>query len=140
MSLVRYFKSVDGQHPGAKLPDPRGALSFSGQMTDAFFELLEENHLRHVLVPANCTDRLQPLDVSVNKAAKEFLRRQFHDWYAKQICEHLKDGEPVVPVDLELSTVKPVGAKWMMRLHDYLKAKPEIIVSGFRSWNSGLPH
>ena len=47
------------------------------------------------MIPANGTDRLQPLDVSVNKATKEFLRRQFHDWYAKQICEHLKDDTPV---------------------------------------------
>lgn len=47
---------------------------FSGQMTDTIFELLEENHLRRVMIPANCTDQLQALDVSVNKAAKEFLR------------------------------------------------------------------
>ena len=80
------------------------------------------------MIPANCTDRLQPLDISVNKAAKEFLRRQFHDWYAKQICDHLEEETPVVPVDLKLSTVKPVGAKWMMNLYDYLQAKPEIIV------------
>ena len=32
----------------------------------------------------NCTDCLQPLDVSVNKAAKEFLHKKFHEWYAKQ--------------------------------------------------------
>ncbi len=54
----------------------------------------------------------------MNKAAKEFLRRQFHDWYAKQICEHLNDDTPVRPVDLRLS----VRAKWMISLYDYLKA------------------
>ena len=86
------------------------------------------------MIPANCTDRLQLLNISVNKAAKEFLRRQFHDWYAKQICKQLKDDTQVVLVDLKLSTVKPLGARWMMNLYDYLEAEPEIVtvVNGFR--------
>lgn len=42
-----------------------------------------------VMVPANCMDRLQPLDVSVNKPAKNFLWQQFHTWYAEQICQQL---------------------------------------------------
>jgi len=46
-----------------------------------------------ILIPANCTDRLQPLDISVNKAAKEFLRKQFHQWYAKQVCAQLEQKE-----------------------------------------------
>ena len=32
----------------------------------------------------------------------------------------------------DFSVVKPVGAKWMVELCDYYKAKPEIIVSGFK--------
>jgi len=28
--------------------------------------------------------------------------------------------------------VKPVGARWMIELFDYLKSEPEIIVNGFR--------
>ena len=119
-----------------KLPDDYPALvifdHFSGQMTDAFFQLLEENNLHRVMIPANCTDRLQPLDISVNKAAKEFLRRNFQDWYARQICEQLDEDAPVTPVDLKLSRVKPIGARWMMDLYDYLKSKPEIIINGFK--------
>ena len=51
--------------------------NFTGQGTESLLELLEANHIHVVLVPANCTDRLQPLDVSVNKPAKNFLRQQF---------------------------------------------------------------
>lgn len=119
-----------------KLPHDYPALvifdHFSGQMTDSFFQLLERNNLRRVMIPANCTDRLQPLDISVNKAAKEFLRRQFQEWYAKQICDQLTEDTSVTPVDLRLTTVKPLGVKWMMSLYDYLKSKPEIIVNGFK--------
>jgi len=63
------------------------------------------------IVPANCTDRLQPLDLSVNKAAKGFLRRKFNSWYSDQICDQLRRGiKPAKSVDLRLSIVKPLGA------------------------------
>ena len=38
---------------------------FKAQCTANVLEALKENHILVVLVPANCTDRLQPLDVSV---------------------------------------------------------------------------
>ena len=59
--------------------------------------------------------RLQPMDFSVNKAAKKFLRQQFQDWYANKICEQLDGGGETVPINLILSVVKPLGAKWMMK-------------------------
>ncbi len=118
-----------------KLPPKYPALvifdQFKGQLTDQVFEKLHKNNFR-VLVPANCTDRLQPLDVSVNKAAKKFMRGQFQDWYSQQICKKLTEDMPMVPVDLKLSIIKPIGAKWLMGLYDYLKSKPEIMVNGFR--------
>jgi len=56
------------------------------------------------------------LDVSVNKAAKELLCSQFQEWYSEQICQQLKNGDDsaLQPVDLRMSIVKPLGAKWMM--------------------------
>ena len=52
-------------------------------------------------------DQLQSLDVSVNKAAKEYLSRQFQEWYSNQILKQLDEGTEVKdlePVDLRLST------------------------------------
>lgn len=70
-----------------------------------------------VTIPANCTDRLQPLDVSVNKPAK---RKQFHTWYAEQVCKQLQHDKEsnFVPIDLKLSIMKPLGAQWMIKLFD----------------------
>ena len=59
--------------------------NFKAQTTSSFLELLGSYNLDIVLLQANCTDRLQPLDLSINKAAKDFLRLQFQDWYAKEL-------------------------------------------------------
>ena len=59
-------------HPALVIYD-----EFKGQLTPAVFTLLEENDILVVKVPPNCTDRLQPMDLSVNKAVKDFLRRKF---------------------------------------------------------------
>ena len=70
-------------------------------------KLLDKNNIRIAIVPANCTDRLQPLDVSVNKSVKDYMRRQFQNWY--QVCHHLRnsDEETFDPsnIFLEMSVV-----------------------------------
>ncbi len=102
---------------------------FKGQCTSSILQLLEDNDISVVMVPANCTTGLQPLDVSVNKAAKNFLRGKFQDWYATQLCDQLKvaGGGNAKFVDLKLSIMKPLGAKWMVSMYDYFLSKPEII-------------
>lgn len=133
--LIPYIKK---KRTELKLPCDQRALvlfdKFKGQCTSSILELLEENNISIVMVPANCTDRLQPLDVSVNKAAKNFLRGQFQDWYATQISDQLKadDQHEYQFVDLKLSIVKPLGAKWMVSMYDYFLSKPEIIRNGFK--------
>ena len=62
---------------------------FRGQCTEKILGLLQHHHVLIAIVPANCTDRLQPLDVSVNKSAKEYLRRQFQSWYSDQVCHNI---------------------------------------------------
>ena len=106
--------------------------NFKGQCTSELLTLLDDHNINVILIPPNCTDRLQPLDLSVNKAAKEFLRRKFHEWYAKQVCLQLEQNAKHSSVDLRLSIVKPLGAQWMVELYDYLKGKPDIIRYGFK--------
>ena len=71
--------------------------NFKGQCTEELLKLLDSNNVDVVLVPPNCTDRLQPLDVSVNKAAKDFLRKKFHEWYAKKVCSQLQQKVKTKP-------------------------------------------
>ena len=60
---------------------------FKGQTTDTIYEMLEKNRILIVKIPVNCTDRLQPMDVSVNKAVKDFLRQKFMEWYSTQVMK-----------------------------------------------------
>lgn len=60
---------------------------FHGQTIDEVHELLEENHISVVLVPSNCTDKLQPLDLLMNKPAKGHLKQKFHKWYDEKVTE-----------------------------------------------------
>ena len=75
--------------------------TFQGQCTKTILTMLKENNVHIIIVLANCTDRLQPLDLSVNKAAKEFLRKQFTEQYSDQICQQLCKGiKPAKAIDL----------------------------------------
>ena len=124
----RSDNKLDKTHPALVIYD-----MFRGQCTQKIFEKLEANNVHVAIVPANCTDRLQPLDLSVNKAAKDFLSKQFNGWYSDQIYYQLRRGvKPMQSIDLQLSVVKPLGARWMISLYDYFKAKPDIIKNGFK--------
>ena len=55
------------------------------------------------------------MDVSINKAVKNFLRQQFQMWYADQVCEQLAKNRTDETVDLKLSIVKPLRASWIIK-------------------------
>jgi hypothetical protein len=62
-------------------------------MGEDFLDFLSENNIKVVYVPACCTDRLQPLNVSVQKAVKNGLRQSFEDWYADEIVKQLNENK-----------------------------------------------
>lgn len=47
--------------------------NFKDQITSKVTDLLEQSNIHTCLLPPNTTDRLQPLNLAVNKPAKEFL-------------------------------------------------------------------
>ena len=110
---------------------------FKGQCTEDVLKMLEDNHIERVVVPVNCTDRLQPLDFSINKSAKEFLRRKFQEWFVDQIAAQLEDNAQWVNaqrVDTRLSIMKPLGARWLVQLYEYLCFNPSLIFPLLASW------
>jgi len=101
--------------------------NFKPQCTQELFTLLDDNFINVLLILLNCTDRLQPMDISVNKPAKYFLRCEFKSWYAKQVCSQFRGESEKAPIDMRLSVVKPLGFEWMKRLYDYIKSQPKLV-------------
>ena len=67
-------------------------------------------------MPANCTDKLQPLDVSLNKPVKDEMKKRFQIWYSEQVQKQLQEGVPVNQVKVEMPTlvIKNLSANWIM--------------------------
>ena len=121
---------ISSNHPALVIFDV-----FKGQCTEEVCKLLEDSNILYTLVPANCTDKLQPLDLSVNKPAKDFMKRQFQNWYGEMICKQLED-KVEEEVDMRLSIMKPLSARWLIDMHKYFVDHPSIIVNGFH--NAGI--
>jgi len=66
-----------------KLPTDQQAIcildNFTAQCTTDVIDLFKSRGIDTMYVPANCTGELQPMDISVNKPVKTFLKDEFHN-------------------------------------------------------------
>ena len=51
--------------------------NFSSQTTTSLLKAVQKEGIIVITIPPGTTDRLQPLDISTNKATKDFLREKF---------------------------------------------------------------
>ena len=92
--MVEYIENIVLPYVESNREDPDKAAviimdNFKGQITSKVIDLLEQNNIYACLLPPNTTDRLQPLDLTVNKPVKEFLRQKFQEWYAQQVADYV---------------------------------------------------
>jgi len=106
--------------------------NFCGQLTDNILSHLRSHNIP-IQLSANCTDKLQPLDISVNKLMKDHLKSKFQQWYAKEVRRQLETiplGQ--IKVDVGLQVVKSLSTNWIISGWQALEKRPEVAVNGFR--------
>ena len=93
-TLLRYLDKVfipyvEGKRQKAGFPPTQRALLlfdvFRGHKVPSVLMKLDEANIDHVFIPPNCTDRLQPLDVAINKPIKTFMNEKCTLWYSSQV-------------------------------------------------------
>ena len=109
---------------------------FRGQMTDSVKEKLASLSIELVSVPANMTHFFQPLDLTVNGAAKKFAKKEFVTYYSAEVRRQLGCGKDMedIEVDLRLTVIKPLHAQWLVNMYNYFTTPngKEIVLKGWR--------
>ena len=115
-------------HPALAIID-----CFQGQTTSGILDLLQENNIITVIVPPNCTDKLQPIDLSISKPVKDQMRGKFQEWYASEVQKQLK-SVPLdkVKVDLTAAVAKTNCARWIKSTIESIQKRPEVTINGFK--------
>ena len=110
--------SLDPQYPALLIMDV-----FKDQMMKQVKDLLNENNIKLQNVLANLTYLFQLLDVQggPNGHAKRFMKK-FTFWYADQVKSELDKGKKIEEIDISmtLSILKPLHAKWLIDLYNYM--------------------
>jgi len=112
--------------------------NFSAQCTDDIIALFKSYGIDTVYVPANCTGELQPMDISVNKPVKTFLKDEFQNWYSEKMLMQLDDRAKqsdihFKPIMFPMTVMKPIAAKWIIDAVHYIYTHPVLIRNGFRA-------
>ena len=76
--------------------------TFKGPDNGILEEFCSKNRCEIVIVPYNLAKKFQPLDLTVNKAAKAFIQNRYDDWFSDQVAWKLKSGND--PTDIKVSS------------------------------------
>ena len=103
MIIILY---VDDKRKDLKLVDDHPMLvifdSFKAQCTSSLLKLVDSHNINVTLIPPNCTDQLQPMDLSISKLAKNFFVHSFKSGMPKNCPLYYKHSLKV-PVQIRQS-------------------------------------
>ena len=106
---------------------------FKVQWTDVV-KYVKKSNRKMVPVPNNWTNYFLPLDMTVNESSKSFLRQEVQSWYLQVIVKQMEAGKrsDEIKVDVRVSVVKPLQAKWIVKFYDYVKVKPQFVKNAWK--------
>ena len=105
---------------------------FKGQGNDILKKLCSGNRCEIEIVPHNLTNKFQPLDLTINNAAKAFIQNHYNDWLSNQVAHQLKRGKDQanIKISSKLSDLKRLHAGWIVNLQNRMQGECKTIVMG----------
>lgn len=107
---------------------------FKAQWTELVKQTVSDSSGYMVPIPSCWTNYFQPLDLTVNKSSKSHLRNSAQTWYAGQIEKQIEAGKSPheIKVDIRISLLKPLQAKWIVQFYDFIRNNPSIVLNGWK--------
>ena len=61
------------------------------------------------------------------------MKDKYNIWYTEQVAKQLNKGKAPtdVEVSLNLSEIKPLHAKWIYEMCEYLRGRSDLVLNGF---------
>ena len=83
------------------------------------------------------THKFQPLDLTVNRSCKAFLRKKSEEWFSHENAKQINSGKlpEDVNVDVRISILKPLQAKWIVSFYDKMQSVRGIQIVN-RGWDA----
>ena len=110
---------------------------FKGQVTPMVLNVYKESNIVIALVPANMTNFLQPLDLTVNGYVKKFMCGKFNASYSLQIENQLDAGKQLQDIDVpfRISLLNSCYAEWLVECYNHMTttAAQNVIQSGWKA-------
>ena len=82
------------------------------------------------------TQWFQPLDLTVNKYAKDYFKQKFCEWFSKQLHLGIERGQTLEDINIKytLSVLKPLHARWIVDFYNHMTTPKgrEVCTNG---WN-----
>ena len=100
--------------------------SFSAHITHAVKQKLKDINTVPLVIPGGCTGKIQPLDVSLNKPFKSYVRRYWSDYILEQPVS-LQQKQKLKP------PTKENVASWISSALDEMQEKPDMVVRSFEA-------
>ena len=96
--------------------------TFTAHLTEAVKDALDQCKTTLVVIPGGCTPVLQPLDISLNKPLKSYIR---HSWTQYMLTESEKGNAKIQPPS------KSLILEWIKAAQDKLESNPVITKKSF---------
>jgi hypothetical protein len=99
--------------------------TFLGHLTDDVLQKLAENNVTYITIPGGCTSKVQPLDVSINKPFKDYLRGSWEQYMVEQV-----QTSPSPATKIPTASKNEI-AKWVIDANRCLGSQPDMIRKSF---------